>query len=182
MRGDGSRYNDYDLARPLERVDVVFGQCRVGFSVDVEHHPELVATSIRNLIAGFGTGFESPDPVVVDLSLDGRVNVFVAGAFEGGVAGATYGRAWPSRRIVATALQAVELTEMVGDSQRLLAHEVGHTLGLGDHFASGAPMLMDTGGYGPTGGVQLSDTDCGVVRPPASSIVDSSPPSPPPRG
>jgi hypothetical protein len=147
-----------NLARQLDRVDVVFGQCSVGFEVQVVHHADLIAASDQDLL---DSTLASPSSEVMSRAIPGRVNIFVAG-FKADVGG--WGFSWHGyNRTTVVSLQAIERASLGFGARRVVAHEVGHDLDLSDDWSTDTTKLMNVD-TPPRGGVVLDSAECAVVR------------------
>lgn len=153
-----------DMGRPMERVDVVFGQCRVAFEVEVVHHEGLIAASDRHLL---DSSLVFPSGEVRSRAIPGRVNVFVGGLKTVG----DWGLSWQNiDRIAVVSLQAIERASLGFGARRVLAHEVGHDLGLTDDWSADTTNLMNVM-TPPRGGVALDSGQCAAVRREAESLA-----------
>jgi hypothetical protein len=153
-----------NLGRQMERVDVVFGQCRVGFDVEVVHHEDLIAASDQDLLDSSLVG---PSAEVQARAVPGRLNVFVGGWKVIG----DWGFSWRHiNHITVVSLQAIERASFGFEARRVVAHEVGHDLGLSDDRSADTTNLMNIR-TPPGGGVVLDSGQCTAVRTEAATLA-----------
>lgn len=131
----GSNRDSDDIERMFLNADIIWRQANISFDLEDISHIELKDNEIRNFLnspQNIVSGFDAYDPE--------KISVFFMRSLEG-----INGIAFPGLRIAAVA----DLTSIY--DFRVLAHEIGHLLGLGHHYTD-RNMLM----HESTNGVKLN--------------------------